>query len=123
VNDLVWTANPNFLLAATGGDGVGALDVLSLGLGGQDSSESEIGGSSSSASVSSAVTNAASQKSGAATAPEELQLVDSVSAHVSNCLSLRVDPEYRRLAAGSLDNCVSFWELGDLVCAHTLSFE
>ncbi len=112
VNDLVWTANPNFLLAATGGDGVGALDVLSLGLD-QDSSACECS--------SAALVAAPSQKSAAA--PEELQLVDSVGAHVSNCLTLRVDPGYRRLAAGSLDNCVSFWELDDLVCTHTLSFE
>lgn len=100
MNDLVWTANSDYFLAATGGDGVGSVDILSL-----LSAE----GSKSSSSDSSAVS--------------ELQLVESVSAHVANCLGMRTDIEKQRLAVGSLDHCVSLWELNDMICTHTINME
>ena len=99
VNDLVWTANSSFLLAATGNDGVGSLDVLSL-------------------------TDAdAPADAPSTTGVSELQVAGTVAAHVSNCVALRVDSGMRRLAVGGLDHCVSFWELDDLVCQHTVAVE
>ena len=53
----------------------------------------------------------------------ELQLIESVAAHTSNCLSLKIDSSYRRMAVGSADYVVSLWDLEDLACHHTATFE
>lgn len=55
---------------------------------------------------------------------EELFLVDTIAAHTSNCFSLKVDSAvFRRMAVGSGDFNVSLWDLGDMVCHHTLPFD
>jgi WD40 repeat protein len=54
---------------------------------------------------------------------DSLQVVDSVSAHFSYCVQLKVDSTFRRLAVGSLDRSVSLWDLEDMVCHHTFNFD
>ena len=116
VNDLVWTANPNYLLAATGGDGAGYLDILSL----LDPTESE----ASRADLNNIhISSAASNSSNTSSAAGELSLLQRVTAHVDNCISMRIDPACRRLAVGGLDRTVSFWDLEDMVCLHTTPVE
>mmetsp|Transcript_33488 Transcript_33488/g.66415 ORF Transcript_33488/g.66415 Transcript_33488/m.66415 type:complete len:113 (-) Transcript_33488:39-377(-) len=36
---------------------------------------------------------------------------------------MRVDALKQRLAVGSLDHCVSLWELNDMICTHTINME
>jgi WD40 repeat protein len=120
VNDLAWTANPNYLLAATGGsDGVGSVDVMSLVL--SDAAQRAVPPNVSSLSLASSAPSGTSVISG--NGAEELLLLDSVAGHVSNCVSMRTDAGMRRLAVGGLDHCVSLWSLDDLVCLHTLNIE
>jgi hypothetical protein len=120
VNDLAWTANPNYLLAATGGsDGVGSVDVMSLGL--SDAAQRAVPPNVNSLSLASSAPSGTSVLSG--NGAEELLLLDSVAGHVSNCVSMRTDAGMRRLAVGGLDHCVSLWSLDDLVCLHTLNIE
>lgn len=53
----------------------------------------------------------------------ELTLVDTLSAHTSNCHCLKVDSGFECMAVGSADFIVSLWQLDDLICHHTISFE
>ena len=119
VNDIVWTANPNYLLAATGGDGAGYLDILSL----LDPTDPEASLTDiTNIHISSAASNSSST-SNTSSAAGELSLLQRVTAHVDNCISLRIDPACRRLAVGGLDRTVSFWDLEDMVCLHTTPVE
>ena len=54
---------------------------------------------------------------------QEMTLLDSYTAHTSTCFALKVDSDYRRLAVGSADHTVSLWDLDDLVCHHTVTFD
>uniref|UniRef100_A0A7S3M2X7 Anaphase-promoting complex subunit 4-like WD40 domain-containing protein n=1 Tax=Spumella elongata TaxID=89044 RepID=A0A7S3M2X7_9STRA len=119
VNDIVWTANPNYLLAATGGDGAGYLDILSL----LNPTDPEAALTDiNNIHISSAASNSSST-SNTSSAAGELSLLQRVTAHVDNCISLRIDPACRRLAVGGLDRTVSFWDLEDMVCLHTTPVE
>jgi THO complex subunit 3 len=53
----------------------------------------------------------------------DLQLIESVAAHTSNCLCLKIDSNYRRMAVGSADYMLSLWDLNDLVCHHMVFCE
>jgi len=52
-----------------------------------------------------------------------LQIVNTISAHTANCMNIKVDSSFQRMAMGSLDNLVSLWDLGDLICHHTFNME
>jgi WD40 repeat protein len=56
-------------------------------------------------------------------ASPDMSLVGSFTAHTSNCFALKVDRDFQRMAVGSADHNVSLWDLGDLVCHHTHSFD
>lgn len=81
MNEFVWSANSDYLLAATG---EGAIDIIN---------------------------------------PEDLKILETITAHVGGCEHLKVDSTYRRMAITSVDCVLSFWDLDDLVCHNTLSFE
>lgn len=52
-----------------------------------------------------------------------LQIVSSVNAHTCNCVNVRVDSTFQRMAVGSLDHLVSLWDLSELICHHTFNLE
>lgn len=54
---------------------------------------------------------------------QDMTLLDSYTAHTSNCFALGVDANYQRLAVGSADHTVSLWHLDDLICHHTVQFD
>lgn len=96
VNELAWTASPHYLLAATGGDGVGSVDIISL-------LDSDLQNTSNTANTTSTNITATStgnntntacssgaSNSSTSTATSELVVVDSVAAHVHNCVALKV---------------------------------
>eukprot|EP00597_Dinobryon_sp_UTEXLB2267_P011493 CAMPEP_0170128898 /NCGR_PEP_ID=MMETSP0020_2-20130122/21485_1 /TAXON_ID=98059 /ORGANISM="Dinobryon sp., Strain UTEXLB2267" /LENGTH=234 /DNA_ID=CAMNT_0010362987 /DNA_START=73 /DNA_END=774 /DNA_ORIENTATION=- len=53
----------------------------------------------------------------------KLEVVSSVTAHSSNCMSIAMDRSYRKMAVGSIDFLVSLWDLDDLICHHSFSME
>lgn len=54
---------------------------------------------------------------------QKLDVITSISAHNCNCTSIRIDPEFRKMAIGSMDFLVSLWDLDDLICHHTINLE
>jgi THO complex subunit 3 len=52
-----------------------------------------------------------------------LNLQDSLTAHTANCLYLKIDPTFRRVALGGEDHLLSMWDLDDLICTHTVHCE
>ena len=98
VNEFAWTEDSRHLLLASGGTSAGAVDIISF--------------SEDSASASSSSSDRG-----------RLELVESVSAHFSYCVNLKVDSTFRRMAVGSLDHTVSLWSVEDMVCHSTFSFE
>lgn len=52
---------------------------------------------------------------------QDLNLVDSITAHTSNCYCLKIDPTFRRMAVGSADTLISLWDLDQMVCYKTLN--
>jgi WD40 repeat protein len=54
---------------------------------------------------------------------EDMTLIDTWTAHTSNCHSLKIDRDYRRMAVAGGDYNVSLWDLEDLVCHHNVAFE
>lgn len=110
-------------MAATGGDGAGYVDILSL----LDSDLSvsapnTTANNNTAANLSSAASNT-SATSTAVTAVTELAVLDRVCAHVHNCVGVKVDAGFRRMAVGSMDQYVSLWDLEDMVCLHNISVE
>lgn len=116
MNELAWTANSNIFLAATGGDGSGYVDVLSL-------LDSDLTLAPSAPGNVNPLSSAASNSSATSTSVTELAVLDRVCAHVHNCVNIKVDAGFRRLAVGSMDHYVSFWDLEDMVCLHTTALE
>lgn len=95
VNEFAWTEESKYLLFATGGGNAGAVDIVSFSpdCGEEDKKD------------------------------DGLTIVDSISAHFSYCVQLKVDPTFRRMAVGSLDRTVSLWSVEDMICHNTFSFE
>ena len=56
-------------------------------------------------------------------ASEKLKVVASFPTHLDICTNLKIDPTFTRMAMGSLDRMVSLWNLDDMICHHTISFE
>ena len=54
---------------------------------------------------------------------EGLTKIDSIAAHTSNCVHLKVDRDYQRMVVGSADYQLSFWDLNDLICYKFIPFE
>ena len=94
VNEFAWTDESRYLLLATGGGNAGAVDIVSFS---SECSEEK--------------------------KDDSLSVVDSISAHFSYCVQLKLDPTNRRMAVGSLDRTVSLWSVEDMICHHTFSFE
>lgn len=54
---------------------------------------------------------------------DKLSYVDSICAHTSNCMFLKIDRAFQRMAIGAADSMVSLWDLDDLICYHTIPIE
>eukprot|EP01038_Epipyxis_sp_PR26KG_P009553 gene9553-12866_t len=54
---------------------------------------------------------------------EQLNLVDTLTAHATNCYQLCIDSDFKRMAIGSSDYTVSFWDLDELVCYNSVQLE
>ena len=52
-----------------------------------------------------------------------LQVIESFTAHSSNCFNLAIDISYNRMAVGSFDFTVTLWDLQDMICKTTIAFE
>lgn len=96
MNEMVWSFNSDFILAATGADGMGAIDVINSGM----------------------TTNAEETAS-----TQDLILADSLTAHSAPCQLLSVSPDYLLLALGGSDKSVSLWNLRDLTPQRFLSID
>jgi len=130
VNELAWTANPQYFLATTGRDGMGSLDVVSCW--GNDDASATITTANravsmevidNSAASTAKVTTGTSTGGAMPATPSQLSVVSTITGHVSNCINLRVDSRFRRFAVAGLDYAVSFWDLENLACITTISLE
>jgi WD40 repeat protein len=54
---------------------------------------------------------------------EEMEVVESIVAHSSNCFNLKIDPTFQKIALGSADQCISIWNLENLISINTLTME
>ena len=87
VNELAWTYQSDYILAAANAEGFGSIDILSF------------------------------------KSDEDLEIVDSVMCHASNCLHLKIDSSYQRLGVSSFDQCLSIWNLENMISTHTFTLE
>jgi hypothetical protein len=130
VNELAWTANSDYCLAATGVGGIGNVDLINLSLT-TNASDDCAGNNEIKMEVDGGVPNPnPAPGAGAGAVPGSLpvsvggvEVVQSIAAHVATCTNLRVDSSMRRVAVGGMDCMVSFWDLEDLVCRHTVALE
>lgn len=113
VNEIAWTANSDYLLAAANSEGFGSIDLLAF-------HQEEEGGGEIGSDVAGAVATGSSSGGGGG---GELELIDTMVAHSSNCYNLKIDPTFQRVAVGSFDQCISLWNLETLVSYTTLTME
>lgn len=57
------------------------------------------------------------------TSEASLKAVDCLTAHTSVCTCLKIDAGYRRMAVGGNDSLLTLWDLDDLICRHSVSFD
>jgi dipeptidyl aminopeptidase/acylaminoacyl peptidase len=93
MNEMAWSFQSDYLLVASGVDGMGALNVVS-------------------------VFNENSPAANSSNSTDELTVFDTLIAHSGACQQLAVDPTCRRIAIGGTDRVVSLWSLEDLVCEN-----
>jgi WD40 repeat protein len=53
----------------------------------------------------------------------ELELVDTILAHSTNCMQLKIDPSYQRMAISSYDQGISIWDIDTMISTHTITVE
>jgi WD40 repeat protein len=53
----------------------------------------------------------------------ELELVDTILAHSTNCMQLKIDPSFQRMAISSYDQGISIWDVDTMISTHTLTVE
>jgi THO complex subunit 3 len=58
-----------------------------------------------------------------ATTGTGLILVETLAAHPSRCRLLKIDPMYRRMAVSDMESLLSLWDIDDLICHHSVSFD
>ncbi len=103
MNEMAWSYNSDHLMVATGVDGMGALDVISV-FAAQDAQPTN-------------------DDAAVESKTDDFLLLDSLIAHSGACQHLAVDAQCRRLALGGTDRVVSPWSLTDLVCDRFVSFD
>lgn len=49
--------------------------------------------------------------------------ISSIVAHTASCFVLKIDPTFQRMAVGSNDHYISFWNLDDMICYASTAIE
>lgn len=122
MNEFAWSCHSDYLLAATAGEGVGAIDLIAVHPNSNTSSDHS--NNQPNTSLDTSFTDAVSSPSKQShNQVPGLQVVESFIAHSSNCFNVCIDSSYARMAVSSFDCCVSLWDLSDLVCKLTIALE